>query len=152
MRLTQQTNYAIRLLIYCAASPGVPAKVGDIAATFGISELHLFKILKVLVDGGFVETVRGRKGGVLLARPAASITVGQVVRVTEENFTLTDCFDESKQDCPLISACDYNQLLRQALNAFLAVLDTRTIADLSESRPDIRFLLNLPISAPALTP
>ncbi|MBH0237465.1 Rrf2 family transcriptional regulator [Methylobrevis albus] len=144
MRLTQQTNYAIRLLIYCAASPGRPAKVGDVASTFGISELHLFKILKVLVDGGFVETVRGRKGGVLLAKPASEITVGQVVRVTEESFILTDCFDEAKKDCPLISACDYNQILHQALAAFLGVLDTKTIADLSESRPDIRFLLRLP--------
>ncbi|SON53642.1 HTH-type transcriptional repressor NsrR [Hartmannibacter diazotrophicus] len=150
MRLTQQTNYAIRLLIYCAASEGRPAKVGDVAAAFGISELHLFKILKVLVDGGFVETLRGRKGGVLLARAASEITVGQVVRVTEENFILTDCFDEAKQDCPLISACDYNQLLHQALNAFLAVLDTKTIADLSENRPDIRFLLDLPMAAVAV--
>ncbi|WP_069305554.1 iron-responsive transcriptional regulator RirA [Methylobrevis pamukkalensis] len=150
MRLTQQTNYAIRLLIYCAASDGRPSKVGDIASTFGISELHLFKILKVLVDGGFVETIRGRKGGVLLAKPPQDITVGQVVRVTEENFTLTDCFDESKQDCPLISACDYNQILHQALAAFLAVLDTKTIADLSEARPDIRFLLDLPMQAVAV--
>ena len=76
MRLTQQTNYAVRTLIYCAANPDKPSRVADIAASFEMSETHLFKILKVLVSNGFVRTLRGRNGGLMLARPAEEITCG----------------------------------------------------------------------------
>jgi Rrf2 family iron-responsive transcriptional regulator len=143
MRLTQQTNYSVRILLYCAANPDRPSRVGDIAASFGMSETHLFKILKVLVDANLVQTIRGRNGGLKLARPAGDITVGEVVRAAEESFHLADCFDANGHDCPLSLNCEYNRILREALSAFFAVLDRYTIADVAKDRPDLRFLLGI---------
>ena len=143
MRLTQQTNYAVRTLIYCAANPDKPSKVADIAASFDMSETHLFKILKVLVDAGFIRTIRGRNGGIMLGRPAERITVGEVVRAAEESFLLAECFDSGRRDCPLITSCGFNGLLHEALEAFMAVLDDHTIADLAADRSNIRVLLQL---------
>ncbi|MBO0345742.1 Rrf2 family transcriptional regulator [Roseibium limicola] len=143
MRLTQQTNYAVRALMYCAANPERPSKVADIAASFDMSETHLFKIMKVLVDSNLIRTIRGRNGGVMLARPAESITVGEVVRAAEESFLLAECFDSGKTDCPLIMSCGFNGLLHEALEAFLDVLDTKTIGDLSEDRQGMRSLLKI---------
>ena len=86
MRLTRQTNYAVRILMYCAANEGQLSRIPEIAKAYNVSELFLFKILQPLVEHGLVETVRGRNGGVRLARPAEQITLFDVVRVTEENF------------------------------------------------------------------
>ena len=143
MRLTQATNYSVRILLYCAANPDRLSRVADIAASFGMSETHLFKILKVLVDNGFVQTIRGRNGGIALGRPAEEITVGEVVRAAEETFVLADCFDEKGHDCPLTQSCAYNRILREALGAFFEVLDRYTIADVARERPDLRFLLGI---------
>lgn len=143
MRLTQQTNYAVRALMYCAANPGKPSKVAEIAASFSMSETHLFKIMKVLVDADLMKTIRGRNGGILLPRPADQITVGQVVRATEESFILAECFDSSRQDCPLVNHCGFNAVLHEALQAFLSVLDKCTIADLADNRASIRHLLQI---------
>ena len=82
MRLTRQTNYAIRLLMYCAANDGRLSRVSEVAAAYSVSELFLFKILQPLVENKLAETVRGRNGGVRLARPASEITLFDVVRVT----------------------------------------------------------------------
>jgi Rrf2 family iron-responsive transcriptional regulator len=149
MRLTQQTNYSIRILVYCAANPDRPSRVADIASSFEMSETHLFKILKVLVDADMIRTIRGRNGGVMLARPADEITVGAVVRAAEESFALADCFDEGGHDCPLLANCEYNRVLHEALQAFLGVLDRYTIADMAKGRPDLRFLLGIETLAPA---
>lgn len=143
MRLTQQTSYSIRVLIYCATNPGRNSRIRDIAATYAISELHLFKIMHVLVEQGYIETVRGRNGGIRLARPASDITIGEVVRATESNFHLVDCFDEAHRDCPLVSACGFNRVLDEALKAFFAVLDSYSIADIAANRGALRSLLDI---------
>jgi Rrf2 family transcriptional regulator, iron-responsive regulator len=143
MRLTQATNYSVRILLYCAANPDRPSRVADIAASFDMSETHLFKILKVLVDAGYVRTIRGRNGGLMIGRPAEAITIGEVVRAVEETFVLADCFDENGHDCPLTQSCEYNRILREALGAFFAVLDRYTIADVAKDRPDLRMLLGI---------
>ena len=143
MRLTQQTNSAVRTLIYCAANPDRPSRVAEIAASFEMSETHLFKILKVLVDNGFVRTIRGRNGGLMLARPADKITVGAVIRAAEESFLLAECFESGRKDCPLITSCGFNGLLHEALEAFMSVLDSHTIAELAEDRSEIRVLLKI---------
>ena len=103
MRLTRQTNYAIRMLMYCAANPGKLSRVGEIAAAYSVSELFLFKILQPLVVAGFVETIRGRNGGIRLARPASEISLKAVVVVTEESFSLAECFETGAVDCPPVS-------------------------------------------------
>jgi Rrf2 family iron-responsive transcriptional regulator len=143
MRLTQQTSYSIRILLYCAANPDSNSRIKDIAATYSISELHLFKIMHVLVESGFVETIRGRNGGIRLARPANAISIGEVVRATESNFFLTDCFDTANRDCPLVDSCGVNRILAEALRAFFAVLDSYTIADVAKDRGQLRGLLDL---------
>jgi Rrf2 family iron-responsive transcriptional regulator len=143
MRLTQQTSYSIRVLLYCAANTSTNSRIRDIAATYAISELHLFKIMHVLVESGFIETVRGRNGGIKLAKPASEITIGAVVRATESNFFLTDCFDTTNRDCPLVDSCGVNGVLSEALRAFFAVLDSYTIADVSSDRGQLRGLLDM---------
>lgn len=143
MRLTQQTNYAVRTLMYCAANPGKPSKVPEIAASFGMSETHLFKIMKVLVDADLVTTIRGRNGGIVLSRPAERITVGEVVRAAEESFQLAECFNSGRRDCPLIPSCGFNGLLHEALEAFMMVLDNHTIAELAADQSNIRVLLKM---------
>jgi Rrf2 family iron-responsive transcriptional regulator len=129
MRLTRQTNYAIRILMYCAANEGRLSRIPEIASAYNVSELFLFKILQPLVEHGFVTTVRGRNGGVKLGKPATEITLFDVVRVTEEGFSMAECFD-ADTDCPLVNSCNLNAALRKALGAFFEVLEGVAIADL----------------------
>ena len=143
MRLTRQTNHAIRMLMYCAVNPGKLSRVGDIAAAYSLSELFLFKILQPLVMAGLVETVRGRNGGIRLAKPAEEITLRAVVQVTEECFALAECFETGATDCPLIDSCALNAALHKALDAFLGVLGNYTIADLSSQKSVMRHRLGL---------
>jgi Rrf2 family iron-responsive transcriptional regulator len=142
MRLTRQTNYAMRILMYCAANQDRLSRIPEIAAAYSVSELFLFKILQPLVENGLVETVRGRNGGVKLGKPAQEITLFDVVRVTEESFAMAECF-ESDTECPLVDSCALNSALREALNAFFEVLGRHTIADLVAERPDMRGLLGI---------
>jgi len=141
MRLTKQTNYALRMLMYCSANEGVLSRVPEIARAYSVSELFLFKILSPLVAAGLIETVRGRNGGIRLGREADKITVGDVVRKTEENFNMAECFDDQAIDCPLVNSCGLNATFHKALDAFFVVLDSVTIADLK--RPQYRQRLGL---------
>ena len=143
MRLTRQTNYAVRILMYCAANEGRLSRIPEIAHAYSVSELFLFKILQPLVESGLVATVRGRNGGVRLGRPAEEISLFDVVRVTEESFAMAECFENDATDCPLIDSCGLNAALREALNAFFEVLMRHSIADLVKTRPNIGRLLGL---------
>jgi Rrf2 family iron-responsive transcriptional regulator len=143
MRLTRQTNYAIRILMYCAANDGRLSRVPEIAAAYSLSELFLFKILQPLVENGLIETVRGRNGGVRLAKPASEITLFDAVRVTEDNFAMAECFEDGATDCPLVDSCALNEALRKALGAFFDVLEGYTIDDLVKARPSMRSLLGI---------
>ncbi|WP_455478544.1 iron-responsive transcriptional regulator RirA [Bartonella sp. B10] len=133
MRLTRQTNYAFRMLMYCADNEESLSRIPDIAKVHAISELFLFKILQPLVEAGFVKTVRGRNGGIKLAKPAAEISVADVVKVTEDNFSMAECFDTEEPNCPLIHFCGLNSTLKKALNAFFDVLSMTSIADLQQT-------------------
>lgn len=148
MRLTRQTNYAIRILMYCAANNDRLSRIPEIAAAYSVSELFLFKILQPLVEAGLVQTVRGRNGGVRLGKPAADITLFDVVRVTEESFAMAECFENDAVDCPLIDSCALNAALRKALGAFFDVLESYTIEDLVRERQDVRFLLGIQQAQP----
>ena len=144
MRLTKQTNYAVRMLMYCAANHGNLSRIPEIARAYGVSELFLFKILQPLNKAGLVETVRGRNGGVRLPRPADQITLFDIVKVTEDSFAMAECFEAGEIECPLVDSCGLNAALRKALNAFFEVLQQYTIDDLVKARPQINFLLGLP--------
>jgi len=153
MRLTRQSSYAVRTLIYCAVNAPGLSRIADIAKAHSISELFLFKLIKPLVEGGLLETVRGRKGGIRLGRPASDITLLDTIKLTEENFAMAECFEGGADVlCPLADNCDLNGALREALSAFFEVLDSYTIADLAEKRVNLRQRLGLgleELSAPA---
>ena len=144
MRLTHHSNYAIRLMMYCGLADRPVCRIADIANAYGISENHLTKIAQRLAQIGVIETVRGRNGGVRLARAPQDINVGEILRSTEENLTLVECFDEQSNSCPLASACRLKCILERGLAAFLAVLDGYTLADLISIPGPLRDLLELP--------
>ncbi|MBS1062687.1 Rrf2 family transcriptional regulator [Gluconobacter wancherniae] len=132
MRLTVHTDYALRTLIFLGTQPQTRVSIRDIAQAYGISENHLVKVVHRLGQGGFIHTMRGRGGGILLARDAKDICIGEVVRYTEDDMALVDCDGKNAngRPCALRPACVLRGALREALGAFLAVLDCYTLADL----------------------
>lgn len=143
MRLTRQSSYAVRTLIYCAVNAPNLSRIADIARAHSISELFLFKLIKPLVEAGLLETVRGRRGGIRLGRPASEITLLDCIKLTEENFALAECFEGADVVCPLADACDLSGALHEALAAFFDVLEGYTIADLAGKRRALRQRLGL---------
>ena len=132
MRLTQWTDYTLRVLMYCAATEGrePPVTITEVAEGYGISRSHLMKIVQQLSAQGLLDTTRGRGGGIRLMRPASAINVGAVVRTTETDFNLVECFDPATNHCRLSSHCRLKGVLGAAIDAYLAVLDGVTLADL----------------------
>ncbi len=134
MHLTLHTDYALRSLIYLGTVSDRLCAIREIAQAYDISENHLVKIIHRLGIAGFVETTRGRKGGLRLARPADQISLGDVIRSTEEDMMLVSCMRRpagtgSCSQCRLMPDCHLKNVLAEALDAFLAVLDQRTLAD-----------------------
>lgn len=130
MRLTRHTDYALRVLMYLGLRGDRLSTIHEIATRYGISENHLTKVVHQLGRQGLVKTVRGRNGGLMLGRPAARINVGKVVRLTEPDFEIVECFDRETSQCVLRGACVLQTALSEAVRAFLAVLDGYTLADL----------------------
>lgn len=137
MRLTQWSDYSLRVLMYCAAcvQRDKPATIGEIAETHGISRSHLTKIVMTLASLGLLETTRGRGGGLRLLRPAHQIVLGEVIRQTETDFNLVECFDNAHNTCRLNGHCRLKGTLQQAMDSYLAVLDGVTLADLVAPLP-----------------
>ena len=133
MQLTRYSDYALRVLIYLALEPQRLATIEEIAGSYGISRAHLMKVVHQLGLRGYVETVRGRGGGLRLARRPEDIRVGEVVRATEGKMALVECFEPSSR-CAIEPACALRSALHEALRAFLAVLDRYTLADLVARR------------------
>ena len=134
MRLTLHTDYALRALIYLANADEGGATAGEIAGAYRISKNHLVKVLQRLRALGYVDATRGRGGGVRLAMAPREIVIGKVVRQTEDNLDLVECFNPETNTCPLIEACRLKAKLGEALAAYLAVLDRYTIADVMGDR------------------
>ncbi len=132
MRLTQWTDYTLRVLMYCAASTerSEPVTITEIAESHGISRSHLTKIVQQLAARGWLETTRGRGGGMRLALPAKDLCLGTIVRATETDFALVECFEPSLNQCRMNPNCHLKGVLNQATQSFLAVLDAVTLADL----------------------
>lgn len=130
MQLTQFTDYSLRLLIYLARlpEPGM-ATIAEIADYHQVSRNHLVKVANSLANQGFIISTRGKGGGIQLARPAYTIGVGDVVRQTEQNMNLVECFDMPNNHCRLIRNCFLKATLYEAQRAFMAVLDKYTLAD-----------------------
>lgn len=130
MRLTAFTDYSLRVLIYLAARPAQRATIAEIATAYDIKQNHLTKVAHFLARQGWLATVRGRGGGLQLARPAQDIPVGAVVRQTEGADLPAECFDEAGNTCPITRVCALKHVLHEASGAFHAVLDGYTLADL----------------------
>jgi Rrf2 family nitric oxide-sensitive transcriptional repressor len=137
MRLTNWTDYTLRVLMYCAASEGraAPVTISEIAQAHAISRSHLTKIVMDLAGQGLLATARGRGGGLRLLKPASEVVLGDVVRLTESDFTMVECFDPGTNQCRLSSHCGLKGVLNAALQAYLRVLDGVTLADLLAPRP-----------------
>lgn len=135
MRLTLHTDYALRTLVYLGLRPGRRVSIREIADSYRISENHLVKVVHNLGRGGFLQTTRGKGGGLQLARPPEEIRIGDVVRFTEDDMALVACFQAPAEGggCALLNICRLQSLLGEALAGFMAVLDSRTLADLIAS-------------------
>lgn len=134
MRLTQYSNFALRILQFAALHAPKLVTVGEVARAHRISKAHLVKVAYDLGQRGYIETIRGRRGGMRLARPAEEITVGEIVRWTEAPLELVECFNPETNTCPLQGLCYLSRGLQRALRAFLSVLDDLTIADIAMNR------------------
>ena len=133
MQLTRLTDYSLRVLMYLAARPDRQGQIEEIATAYNISRGHLMKVVRELAHNGFVDTARGRNGGLQLARPASEIGLGDVVRKTEHNLALVECFGHDPA-CVIEPACGLHGVLATALEEFFVVLDQYVLSDLV-SRP-----------------
>lgn len=145
MRLTVYTDYSLRTLIFLGAKEREQlTTIQEISDAYNISKNHLMKVTHQLGQLGYIETIRGRGGGIRLAKPADEIGIGEVVRQTEEDFHLVECFNPESNLCKIASACQLKGVLHEALLAYLAVLDQYTIADFLQNKNLILALLRQP--------
>lgn len=145
MRLTYFSDYAFRVLIYLALNPDRRCTIREISDAYGISRAHLMKVVNLLTRESLVIAQRGPSGGLTLAIPAGEIRLGDVVRKTEEDLGLVECF-RPENTCRLTPACGLAPALSRAMHAFLSELDQQTIADLVKKPQPLRRLLE-PASA-----
>jgi Rrf2 family nitric oxide-sensitive transcriptional repressor len=129
MQLTMFSDYALRVALYLATHQDELVSVPEVSRAYGISSAHLTKVAQRLTELGLVEAVRGRGGGLRLARAPEQIGVGALVRATEPHFDLVECFDPETNTCPISAACGLKGALEKARRAFLEVLDGYTLAD-----------------------
>lgn len=144
MRLTQYTDYALRVLMYLSVKESEEkTTITEITEAYHISRNHLTKVIHHLGKLKLIETTRGRGGGFTLAKAPSQITVGYVVRHMEEDFYLVECFNCQTNQCVLTPACHLQNVLSEALQAYLSVLDAYTLADITDNPGSLRQLLNL---------
>ena len=129
MRLTNFSDFSLRLLVYAAARNERLITIEEVSEVFNISRAHLMKVANALTKAGYLKAVRGRSGGLALARPPHRIGLGAVVRATEPDFALVECFGAGNE-CVITRACRLRGILHEGLDAFMAVLDKYTLADL----------------------
>lgn len=141
MKLTLYTDYSMRVLLYLGANSGRLSSIAEVAQAYGISQNHLMKVVNGLARAGYIESVRGRGGGIRLGKAPEDINMGVLVRYTEEGFDLVDC-----GSCVIAPACGMTAVLREAVSAFLSVLDGYTLADImaKQRTPDGFSLFPMP--------
>ena len=144
MRLTVYTDYSLRTLLYLALRDAdYLATIQEIADTYNISKNHLMKVTYELGKLGYIDTIRGRGGGIRLAVDPSSITIGQVVRQTEDDFNIVECFNHEQNLCIISPACKLKHILYDAMQAYLNVLDQYTLADVAQNKDELLELLKL---------
>lgn len=148
MRLTLHTDYALRVLMYAGVKGGAFSTIPEIVEEFGISKGHVMKVVHRLGQRGYLETIRGKKGGIRMARKPEQINVGAVVRDMEEELGVLGCLQGIEGYCRIEQCCVLRSGLRDATNAFLATLDRYTLADLVKPRRTLARLLDLDVVGP----
>ncbi|WP_321797011.1 Rrf2 family transcriptional regulator [Caballeronia sp. J97] len=159
MRLTDYTDYSLRVLLYLCVRPSGLSTIQEISDAYGISKNHLMKIVQQLGELGWVETVRGRNGGLRLASRSRELTIGDIVRKTESDFSIVGCFATQDTDqagtpqlrCVIQPSCRLRGVLAAARDAFLAELDKHTVGELAHPANDLARLLGIVSIAP-MTP
>jgi Rrf2 family nitric oxide-sensitive transcriptional repressor len=143
MRLTQYTDYALRVLIYLGLQGEARVTIQNVAQAYGVSQNHLMKVVQQLAGLGYIHSTRGKHGGISLASPPRRIKVGAVVRDMEQSFVIVECFSQDGR-CPIKGVCALQGVLSEALDAFLRVLDRYSLADIIENRDELAGALHLP--------
>lgn len=145
MRLTSYTDYSLRVLLFLSLRSGDRlSNINEISEAYKINRNHLTKIIHELGKLGYVETIRGRNGGVRLKKAPEEINIGEVVRRTEEDFYLLDCFDANQANvCVLTPVCRFKSVLNEALRAFFEVLDQYTLADIASNKSQLLKMLQM---------
>lgn len=129
MHLTLHADYSLRVLVYLATHPGQVVSTQEVSEAYGISKNHLVRVVQTLAQHGFVEVKPGRAGGISLSRAPSAINVGKVLRATEPDYHLVECFERETNTCPIAPACGLKPMLFDAREAFLSVLDGYTVED-----------------------
>jgi len=140
MQLTMFTDFALRALMFTHAAGDRLVTIDEIAAAYDISRAHLTKVVNALTRAGYLEAVRGRSGGLRLGMPAEKINLGAVVRATEPDFALVECFATGNR-CVITNCCRLQGVLEEALGSFLAVLDRHTLASLAPKPREFRKIM-----------
>lgn len=135
MRLTLYTDYSLRVLLYLAFKKDGLATISELADFYKISRNHLVKVVHNLGLSGYILTTRGKHGGIRLARPPDDILIGEVVRETEPDFDLLECFNPAEDHCVITRSCGLKSVLFDARNTFLGILDQYTLADVVKATP-----------------
>lgn len=148
MRLTLYTDYALRLLLALTAPRSERVTIAEVARAYGIARNHLTKVAYDLSSQGLIKTTRGKGGGLALASPPETISLGAVVRITEGDFALVPCLGRDPESCRILPVCKLQHALQEARAAFLAVLDSYTLADLTTD--DIGALLWPSLAVPGM--
>lgn len=133
MHITRFTDYSLRVLMYAGVREGELCTIQEIADSFDISKNHLMKVVQELNNKGYLNAIRGKNGGLTLGKPAKQINLGKLVRDTEQDFNLVECFSDSDR-CAITPQCKLKGILNKALKAFLSVLDEYTLEDLLKGR------------------
>jgi len=144
MQLTQYTDYSLRVLLFLGLHPDRRCTITEISDAFDINRNHLVKVVHNLSSSGWIRTIRGKSGGMVLAFPPEQINIGAVIRHTEPHFNLLECFDYEENTCVISPACALRHALYKARKAFLDVLDSYTMADVLRKPDDIIQLLEMP--------
>lgn len=142
MQLTQKTDFALRGLIYLHLNSERLVSIKEISEAYNISYHHLVKALQELIQKGYIISKLGKGGGLQLNEGTANMSIGDIVRITENHFNIFECFDAEHSKCIITSKCMLKGLMNKAKNAFLDVLDSKTLADIAVNKSQLEELLN----------
>jgi Rrf2 family transcriptional regulator, nitric oxide-sensitive transcriptional repressor len=147
LNLTLHTDYSLRILLYLAEHTDRPVSTREISDAYGISRNHLVRVVQTLQSHSFVKAAAGRSGGITLGRDPDAINIGEVVRGTEPNFRIVECFDLKENTCRILPVCSLRGVLATALESFFGVLDQYTLADLVRMKGSQRISDFLPLES-----